>query len=47
MINFDEEINNFKPSLDISKVEDAIVRSDITDMQDIMMEMLKGITRDK
>ena len=45
MINFDEEINNFKPSLDITKVEDAIVRSDITDMQDILMEMLKGITK--
>ena len=45
MINFDEEINNFKPSLDITKVEDAIVRSDITDMQDILMEMLKGIAK--
>ena len=42
MIDFDEEIKNFKPSLEISRVEDAIVRSDITDMQDIMLEMFKA-----
>lgn len=42
MINFDEEIKNFKPSLEISKVEDAIVRSDITDVQDIMLTMIKN-----
>lgn len=42
MINFDEEIKNFKPSLEISRVEDAIVRSDITDVQDVMLEMIKS-----
>jgi len=42
MINFDEEISKFKPSLEISQIEDAIVRSDITDMQDIMLEMIKN-----
>jgi len=42
MINFDEEISKFKPSLEISQIEDAIVRSDITDMQDIMLEMVKN-----
>ena len=42
MINFDEEISKFRPSLEISQVEDAIVRSDITDMQDIMLEMIKN-----
>jgi len=41
MINFDEEIKNFKPSLEISKIEEAIVRSDITDVQDVMLEMMK------
>ena len=38
MINFDEEIRNYRSSLEISAVEDAIVRSDLTD---IMMELLK------
>ena len=46
MINFDDEIKNFKPSLEISKVEDAIVRSDITDVQDIMLEMLKNASKE-
>lgn len=42
MINFDEEIRNFKPSMDISSVEEAIVKSDLTDMKDILMEILKS-----
>lgn len=46
MINFDEEIKNFKQSLEISKVEDAIVHSDITDVQDIMLEMLKKASKE-
>ncbi len=46
MIKFDEEINNFKPSLEISGIEDAIVNSDITDMQDIVMELLKNTSRE-
>lgn len=43
MIDFDEEIKRFKPSLEIEAVEDAIVKSDLTDMTDIMMEMIKEI----
>ena len=38
MIDFEEEIQRFKPSLD---VEAAIVKSDLTDMTDIMMEMIR------
>ena len=41
MINFEEEIQRFKPSLDVEAVEDAIVKSDLTDMTDIMMEMIR------
>ena len=41
MINFDEEIRNYRSSLEISAVEDAIVRSDLTDRKDILMELLK------
>lgn len=43
MINFEEEIAQFKPSLDVDEIEDAIVKSDITDMTDIMMEMMKEL----
>lgn len=41
MLNFEEELNYFKPSLEIDAVEDAIVRGDLTDMTDLMMELLK------
>lgn len=46
MINFDEEIKNFKPSLEISKIEDAIVHSDITDVQDILMDIIKQTAKE-
>ena len=41
MIDFEEELSRFKPSLEIEVVEDAIVKSDRTDMTDIMMELIK------
>lgn len=41
VINFEEEIERFKPSLDVEQVEDAIIKSDLTDMTDLMMEMMK------
>ena len=42
MIDFDEELSHYKPSLEIEEVEDAIVRSDLTEMTDIMMDLIKG-----
>lgn len=41
IINFEEELNYFKPSMEVDSVEDAIVRSDLTDMTDVMMQLLK------
>ena len=37
MIDFEEELSRYKPSLEIEQVEDAIVKSDLTDMTDIMI----------
>lgn len=42
MLDFEEEIKRFKPSLEVSEVEEAIVREDLTDMTDLMVELLKG-----
>lgn len=41
MINFQEEIRRFKPSLDVENIEDAIAKSDLTDMNDIMMQLIQ------
>lgn len=41
MINYEEEIKRFKPSLDVDQIEDAIVKMDLTDMNDIMMQLIE------
>lgn len=43
IINFEEELSRFKPSLDVEEIADEIVKSDLTDMTDIMMEMIKEV----
>ncbi len=42
MLDFEEEIGRFKPSLEVGSVEDAIKKEDLTDMNDLMVELLKG-----
>lgn len=42
MLDFEEELKRFKPSMEVGEVEEAIVREDLTDMTDLMVEMLKG-----
>lgn len=43
MIDFEEEIERYKPCLEVEDIGEAIVKSDLTDMTDIMMELLKQI----
>ena len=43
MIDFEEEIQRIKPSLEVEAGSDAIIKSDLTDMADIMMEIMKEI----
>ena len=47
MINFEEEIERFRPSLEVEAVSEAIVTSDLTDMSDIMLELMKEIKKEK
>lgn len=42
-IDFKQEIERFKPSLEVEDIGEAIVKSDLTDMSDIMIELLKRI----
>ena len=41
MINFDEELKNFQPSYEINEVDESIYNRDLTDLTDIMQEMMK------
>jgi hypothetical protein len=43
MINFEEEIKKFHPSLEIEEAEDAIYNNNISDITDIMIDMVKGL----
>lgn len=41
MLNFEEELKKFHPSMDVNEAEDAIYSRDLTDVTDILREMLK------
>lgn len=41
MIDFEEELKKFHPSLEVEEAEDAIYNHDLTDMTDILAELLK------
>ena len=43
MINYDEEIKKFSPSLEVDETEDAIYNSNIKDITDVVIEMLKEV----
>ena len=42
MINFEEELSKFHPSVEIEDAEDAIYNNKVTDITDIMIEMLNA-----
>jgi len=44
MINFKEELRRFKPSMDVDEIEDAIMKMDLTDMNDIMFQMMEKVS---
>jgi hypothetical protein len=41
MINYEEELKKFTPSLDVDEAEGAISSRDLTDVIDILQEMLR------
>lgn len=41
MLNYEEELKKFKPSLDVDEVESEVYSQDMTDVIDILKEMLK------
>ena len=45
MIDFEEELKKLEPSMEVEDAEDAIYNRDLTDMMDILQEMLKESRR--
>ena len=42
VINFEEEIAKFQPSLEVDQAEEAIYNNDLTDIMDILAMVTKG-----
>lgn len=41
MLNFEEELKKFQPSLEVEDLEEAIYQEDLTDMTDIIREVVE------
>ena len=41
MLNYEEELKKFHPSMDVNEAEDAIYSRDLTDVTDILREMIR------
>lgn len=41
MINFEEELKKFHPSIEVDDAEQAIYNQDLTDMADILVKLIK------
>lgn len=46
MINFEEELKKFQPSLEVDQAEDAIYKNDLRDVMDIVEDMLQEMKRE-
>lgn len=40
MLNFEEELEKFKPSLEVEQAEDVIYNNNLTDISDILKELI-------
>ena len=41
MLNYEEELKKFHPSLEVEDAEEAIYNQDLTDMADLLVKMIK------
>ena len=42
MLDFDEEIQKFQPSLEVEDAEDAIYKKDVPDITDLINKIIEG-----
>lgn len=45
MLNFEEELKKFKPSLEVEDLEQAVYDEDLTDMTDILRDAMEKKNR--
>ena len=47
MINFEEELAKFEPSQEIVQIEDTVLNDKMTDITDIIRELLEEVKQQK
>ena len=40
MLDYEEELKKFKPSLEVEEIEDAVYQEDLSDMTDLLREVM-------
>lgn len=46
MLNYEEELAKFQPSLEIDQAEEAIMNNDLTDLSDLLEQVVTGKKRE-
>lgn len=39
MLDYEKELKNFKPSLEVEEIEDAVYQEDLSDMTDLLKQV--------
>ena len=47
MLNYEEELKKFQPSVEVEDIEDAVYQEDLSDMSDILREMIEQTNNSK
>ena len=47
MINFEEELKKFHPSLEIEDAEDALYKKNLTDIADLVVDIVKEVKEEE
>ncbi|WP_251390466.1 hypothetical protein [Mediterraneibacter agrestimuris] len=41
MLDYEEELKKFKPSLEVENIEDAVYQEDLSDMTDLLKQVME------
>lgn len=45
MLDYEKELKNFKPSLEVEEIEDAVYQEDLSDMTDLLKQVVDQKTK--
>ena len=45
MLDYEKELKNFKPSLGVEEIEDAVYQEDLSDMTDLLKQVMDQKTK--